>query len=62
MAVKWNKAKCIRCGGCVGICPKSALDLKESGIEVNAEECIDCGACEKFCPVGAMKIEKAKKK
>jgi len=58
MAAKWNKAKCIRCGGCVGVCPKSALDLKESGIEVNEAECIDCGACAKFCPVGALKVEK----
>lgn len=61
MAVKWNKAKCMRCGGCVGVCPKGALELEESGIIVNEKECIECGSCEKFCPVGALKVKKGKK-
>jgi NAD-dependent dihydropyrimidine dehydrogenase PreA subunit len=58
MVVKWNKAKCIRCGGCVGVCPKAALELEESGVTVNEKDCINCGTCEKFCPVGALKVKK----
>jgi ferredoxin len=62
MVVKWNRDKCMRCGGCVGVCPKSALELKEAGIIVDEKTCTDCGTCEKFCPVGALKANKAKKK
>jgi len=29
---KWNRDKCLRCGGCVSICPKNALELTEQGI------------------------------
>jgi len=58
MAVNWNRAKCMRCGGCVGVCPKSALELEESGVLVDNKLCIDCSICEKFCPVGALKVKK----
>ena len=55
---KWNKDKCLRCGGCVGVCPKEALELKEVGIICDSSKCINCGNCEKFCPVEAIKIIK----
>lgn len=51
-----DKKKCLRCGACVGVCPKMALDLKESGISHDKNLCIDCGICEKVCPVGAIKV------
>ncbi|MGC9311018.1 MAG: DUF362 domain-containing protein [Candidatus Aenigmatarchaeota archaeon] len=56
--VKWDREKCLRCGGCVGICPKDALELTEQGIVVDPKKCIECGICEKFCPVGALKAKK----
>ncbi len=62
MAVRWNKDKCMRCGGCVGVCPKSALELEECGIDADIKDCISCSTCEKFCPVGALRVEKAGKK
>ncbi len=55
---KLDKNKCLRCGGCVGICPVGALELAETGIVCNQEKCIKCGNCESFCPVGAIKIKK----
>ncbi|MFH0986415.1 MAG: 4Fe-4S binding protein [Candidatus Micrarchaeota archaeon] len=55
MAVESDKTKCIYCGGCVAVCPKGALTLKETYIECDASKCINCGACISFCPAGAMK-------
>lgn len=46
--------KCVKCGGCVGICPVNALTLKEGKIKCS-KDCIDCGACINLCPAGALK-------
>lgn len=53
-----DKNKCLRCGGCVGVCPKLALDLTEHGIVCDAKRCINCAACVQFCPVEAMRLKK----
>lgn len=53
-----DKKKCLRCGGCVGVCPKLALELKEFGLSHDKNLCIECGLCEKICPVGAIKVKK----
>jgi ferredoxin len=55
----WNidKEKCLRCGACVAVCPKLALELKEVIIN-DSQKCIECGICEKMCPVRAIKVEK----
>ena len=58
MAVKVDSGKCLRCGGCVAVCPHIALDLKEHGIVCEAKKCIDCGICVNFCPVEALAINK----
>jgi len=58
--IESKKDICLRCGGCVGVCPKGALTLTEHGIECN-EDCINCQACVKFCPVGALKLKEEKK-
>ncbi|MFH1105873.1 MAG: 4Fe-4S binding protein [Candidatus Aenigmatarchaeota archaeon] len=59
MTVIVDKKKCLSCGGCVGVCPKLALELK-NGLEVvcDPEKCINCALCVKFCPVGALKLLK----
>lgn len=43
---------CVRCGGCVAICPTNgALKLDDSLYPVvNTEICIECGMCLKVCP------------
>lgn len=53
-----NKERCLRCGGCISVCPKEALELTEQGIIRDEEKCISCGICERFCPVGAIGVKK----
>lgn len=57
MTWKIDREKCLRCGGCVSVCPVDALELTESGVKIDREKCIECGNCEKICPVGAIKLE-----
>jgi ferredoxin len=57
MSVYVNRGRCCYCGGCVGICPKDALELRETILFVNNDKCIECGICIKFCPVDALSDE-----
>jgi ferredoxin len=59
MAWKINRDKCVRCAGCVSVCPVAALSFTEqSGITNDCEKCTKCGICAKFCPAGAITVEK----
>jgi NAD-dependent dihydropyrimidine dehydrogenase PreA subunit len=55
--IRSDKNVCLRCSGCVGVCPRSALTLKEHGIVCDPEKCVSCGICVNFCPVSALKLE-----
>lgn len=48
--------KCLRCGGCVGSCPKNAIFLNDIALEFN-DDCIKCGRCIKLCPVNALSAD-----
>ena len=52
-----DKSKCVACGGCVGVCPFSALNLDQGrDLQIDHEKCTECGICVRFCPVGALKL------
>ncbi len=53
MRAKSDVKKCLWCGGCVSVCPTSAITLYERIIDVD-DNCNGCGICLRFCPVGAM--------
>jgi len=53
--IETDKKKCLRCSACVGVCPQSALTLREHGI-VCSEDCNNCRICFNFCPVGAIRM------
>ena len=55
MSVEVNRFKCGYCGACVGVCPKGALELIETWIELD-DSCTSCGVCAKICPVGALEV------
>lgn len=50
------REKCLECAGCVGICPKMALDMYGLDLQIDHEKCSKCGLCVKACPAGALKI------
>jgi len=52
--IRVDRKVCLRCGGCVAVCPHSALRLTEHGIICDEEKCKDCGICIEFCPVKAL--------
>ena len=54
--IRTDAEKCLRCGGCVAVCPVTALDLTEHGIKCSGD-CTDCSICINFCPVGAMMLK-----
>jgi ferredoxin len=48
---------CIKCTGCLDICPEKALFLGAAGdIECDDDKCISCGDCADYCPVTAITI------
>ena len=57
MAWSIESRKCIRCGGCVSVCPFGALELKEQILH-DGSLCTNCGICQNVCPVKAIKVEK----
>ncbi len=55
--IEVDKSRCCYCGGCVGVCPQDALELKETILFVDNDKCIGCGICIKFCPVDALSFK-----
>lgn len=49
--------KCTACGQCVEICPKQAIQIKESRASVDYTKCIACYCCHEICPYKAIKLE-----
>ena len=48
---------CLSCGGCVSVCPKDTIRLKNLIAQVNQKNCISCKVCINTCPVGAISLE-----
>ena len=48
-----EKDMCTGCHLCFDICPKKAIEIRDTGFQLNAvmgEACVDCGACKGKCP------------
>jgi len=52
-----DKNKCIKCFGCVAVCPTQALESSHNEPKWINEKCKRCKICIKFCPVKAISIE-----
>lgn len=50
-----DAALCVKCGGCVSVCPVAAVELNEK-LTTDTARCIFCCACVKNCPKGARKV------
>lgn len=45
---------CTGCGGCINLCPVSALSLDDNDKATVDDSCDDCGICIKACPVNCI--------
>ena len=54
--IRTDREKCLRCGGCVAVCPVDALTLSEHGISCS-RKCTSCRICIGFCPVKAIELD-----
>lgn len=48
-----DTAKCLICGGCIDLCPKTAIKMADDKVVVIAEKCVECKICVQVCPVSA---------
>ena len=53
-----EKASCVGCGKCAGICPAGAIEMRDGLPRVRRGKCIRCFCCQEFCPCGAMKARR----
>ena len=54
--IKVDIDKCVGCGGCIDLCPATAISLVNDKSYVNADLCLECETCVKVCPVKAPQI------
>lgn len=55
--LKKSEENCINCGGCVSLCPVSAIIIADNWkIEFDDKLCIGCGFCVESCPTHAVKL------
>lgn len=62
-----EKEKCVGCGACAQICPKSAIAMTadEEGFlrpRINEDLCVECGLCQKSCPAETPGLQEAQGK
>ena len=51
--VSINVSKCLLCGGCIDLCPKTAIFMVDDTVTINTGKCSECSICVKVCPIGA---------
>jgi uncharacterized protein (DUF362 family) len=54
--------KCIGCGDCEMICPRTAVTVKEKVARLDYSKCIRCFCCHEVCPENAIKLGTVKVK
>jgi ferredoxin len=56
MKIEIDKDICVRCGGCVSVCPLAALELTDI-VRCDDKKCAKCKTCVRFCPMGAIALK-----
>lgn len=54
--VRWIGMRCIGCKTCLGICPRNALTMRETGLAIDRALCDGCGDCAVACPSTALEL------
>ncbi len=51
--IKINTEVCTVCGGCIDICPATAISMINDNVVIDNDLCTECKICVKICPVNA---------
>ena len=51
--VSIDQGKCVVCGGCLDICPSTAMRMIDDTVCVDPDTCVECNICVQVCPLGA---------
>ena len=51
--------KCVTCGGCLDLCPSTAMRMFDDKVEIDPDECVGCKICMQACPLGAPVMDAA---
>jgi len=51
--VKIDVDRCVGCGGCIDLCPATAISLIKDRSYVDIDLCLECFTCVRVCPVKA---------
>ena len=55
--LRLDRAACVGCGVCVGVCPREVLTLTDGLAAIREPDaCIECGACALNCEAGALTV------
>jgi electron transfer flavoprotein alpha subunit len=54
LKIKVDERECLACGGCISICPQSAIVMCGRRAFVIDDKCVICGICIKTCPISAI--------
>lgn len=53
-----DKSRCVACGACTKVCPRSALSIfRGCYAQVDEALCVGCGRCAGVCPMGSINIK-----
>lgn len=52
----WYDVRCIGFQGCLKVCPRAALEIKEDRLVIRREQCDACGDCVPACPAQALEV------
>jgi ferredoxin len=51
--IQIDTEKCVRCGGCVDLCPTTAIAFENDVVVIDPQICLECETCIKVCPMKA---------
>ncbi len=51
--IRIDREECVGCGGCVDLCPSTAICFIKDRAFIDVELCLECKTCVNVCPVKA---------
>jgi len=51
-----NTNECLVCGGCIDLCPKTAILMVDDNVMIDHAKCGECKICVEVCPVNAPSV------